>query len=227
MSEKKVQHDELDTVNEALTSSEQFVEKHQKTILTIVVVALVVVSGILSIRQFYSMPREEKALAEMFKGEIYFERDSFQLALNGNGADYLGFLTIADKYSSTKAGNLAKAYAGICYYNLGDYTKAMDYLKSFKASDYFVAPNIVAMVGDCYVNQGNYKEAVSYFEKAAKSADNVATSPVFLKKAARVYEKMGNTTAAIAAYEKIKTDYPTSIDASNIDKYIERAKSKK
>lgn len=224
MSEKKVQHDELDTVNEALSTTEQFVEKHQKTILTAVIVVLVAVSGFLSVKQFYTEPREEKALSEMFKGEYYFQVDSFQLALNGNGADYLGFIAIADQYGSTKAGNLATAYAGICYYNLGDYDTAMSYLSKFKMNDYFVAPNIVAMIGDCYVNQGKYKEAVSYFEKAAKSADNVATSPVFLKKAGLVYEKLGDSKSAVAVYEKIKNDYPTSADAVEIDKYIERAK---
>ena len=45
----------------------------------------------------------------MFKGEQYFAKDSFNLALNGNGADYEGFEAIIDQYGSTSAGNLAKA----------------------------------------------------------------------------------------------------------------------
>lgn len=228
MSEKKhLEHDELDTINEVLSSSEQFVEKNQKPILTAVVIVLAVVSAFIAARQFYFEPREDKALAEMFKGELYFQRDSFQIALKGNGADFLGFEAIANDFGSTKAGNLATAYAGICYYNLGEYDKALDLLSDFSADEYIVSPNIIAMVGDCYVNQGKYQESISYFEKAAKKADNVATSPIFLKKAGRVYEKLGQNDKAIAAYETIKNQYANSIDATDIDKYIERAKAKK
>ena len=71
----------------------------------------------------------------MFKGEQYFAKDSFNLALNGNGADYEGFEAIIDQYGSTSAGNLAKAYAGICYFKMGENEKALDLLKSFSGSD--------------------------------------------------------------------------------------------
>ena len=49
--------------------------------------------------------------------EIYFEKDSFNLALNGD-LNSAGFIDIADDYSSTKTGKLANYYAGICYLNL-------------------------------------------------------------------------------------------------------------
>ena len=119
MSKEKLERDELDKVNEVLSSSEQFVEKYQKPLLVTVLIIILVVAGFLSVRHFYFQPREVKAQAAMYKGEIYFAKDSFELALKGNGADFVGFEAIADDYSSTKAGNLAAAYAGICYYNLG------------------------------------------------------------------------------------------------------------
>ena len=85
MSKEKLEHDELDKVNEVLSSSEQFVEKYQKPLLVTVLIIILVVAGFLSVRHFYFQPREVKAQAAMYKGEIYFAKDSFELALKGNG----------------------------------------------------------------------------------------------------------------------------------------------
>ena len=63
---------------------------------------------------FYLEPLEQEAHADMYMAEIYFEKDSFNLALNGDG-QYLGFLDIVDEYSLASAGNLANYYAGLCY----------------------------------------------------------------------------------------------------------------
>ena len=149
--------------------------------------------------------------------------DSFNLALNGNGADYEGFDAIIDQYGSTASGNLAKAYAGICYFKIGDYEKALEKLKSFKAKDNMISPTIIGLIGDCYVNMGNIKEGISYFEKAAKEADNETISPVFLKKAGVAYESLKQYKDAVKAYTTIKEKYYNSMEASDIDKYITRA----
>ncbi len=60
----------------------------------------------------------------MFTAEYYFEKDSVDLALFGDGESY-GFMDIIDDYGSTSAGNLAKYYSGICYYNKGEYEDAI------------------------------------------------------------------------------------------------------
>ena len=169
----------------------------------------------------------KKAAAAMFKGEQYFARDSFALALNGNGADYEGFEAIIDQYGSTDAGNLAKAYAGICYYKMGDTQKALDLLKSFSRKDQMVSPAVTGLIGDCYVNMGNTKEGISYFEKAAKEADNEVISPIYLKKAGIAYENLKEYDKAVKAYTTIKDKYYTSMEASDIDKYITRASAGK
>ncbi len=159
----------------------------------------------------------------MFKGEQYFAKDSFNLALNGNGADYEGFEAIIDQYGSTSAGNLAKAYAGICYFKMGENEKALDLLKSFSGSDEMISPAITGLIGDCYVNMGNLKEGISYFEKAAKQANNEVISPAYLKKAGIAYENLKQYGDAVKAYTTIKEKYFNSMEASDIDKYITRA----
>ena len=55
----------------------------------------------------------------------------YQLALEGD-ANGPGFLDVIDQYGSTRAGNLAKHYAGICYLRLGDLDNAATYLAKYK-----------------------------------------------------------------------------------------------
>lgn len=227
MSKETKNHNELDTVNEVLTKSEQFIEQNQKNIITAVVVIILAVSAILSVRYFYILPKQERAQAEMFKGVFYFEKDSFQLALNGNGIDYVGFEAIADEHSSTPAGNLAQAYAGISHMRLGNYEQAVKYLKEFDADDDMVAPTLIGAIGDCYVNMDKVKEGIDYFEKAAKKADNELISPIYLKKAGIAYESLKEFDKAVNAYKTIKDKYASSMEASDIEKYIERASAQK
>ena len=210
-------------VEELVSRSELFIESNSKKIIFGILAIAVIVGAFLGYQHGYVAPQQKKAAAAMFKGEQYFARDSFQLALNGNGADYEGFAAIADEYGFTDAGNLAKAYAGICYFKLGDNDKAIDMLKSFSANDQMVSPAIVGLIGDCYVNAGNVKEGISYFEKAAKSADNEVISPIYLKKAGIAYESLQQYADAVKSYTQIKEKYFNSMEAADIDKYIARA----
>ncbi|MDH6311405.1 tetratricopeptide (TPR) repeat protein [Parabacteroides sp. PFB2-10] len=210
-------------VGEIVSRSEQFMEKYSKHLMYGVLAVAVVVAIILGVHHGYLIPREKKAEAALFKGEHYFLRDSFALALHGNGVDYEGFESIIKQYGSTKSGNLAKAYAGISYYHLGENDAAIKNLKAFSAKDQMISPAVFGEVGDCYVNMGQVKEGISYFEKAAKMADNSVVSPTFLKKAGAAYESLGQYKEAEKVYTTIKEKYFNSMEAVDIDKYITRA----
>ncbi|MDL2309680.1 tetratricopeptide repeat protein [Parabacteroides sp. OttesenSCG-928-B22] len=210
-------------VGEIVSRSEQFIEKYSKHLMYGVLAVAVVVAIVLGVRHGYILPREKKADTALFKGEQYFLRDSFAVALHGNGADYEGFENIIKQYGSTKAGNLAKAYAGVSYYHLGENDAAIKSLKSFSAKDQMISPAVIGEIGDCYVNMGQVKEGISYFEKAAKQADNSVVSPTYLKKAGLAYESLGQYKEAAKTYTTIKEKYFNSMEAADIDKYITRA----
>jgi tetratricopeptide (TPR) repeat protein len=210
-------------VGEILSKSEQFIEKYSRHFLYGVAAVAVVVALILGIRHGYIIPREKRASTALFKGEQYFARDSFALALNGNGADYEGFESLIDRYGSTKAGNLAKAYAGICYFKLGQWEESLKRLKSFSGKEQMISPAITGLMGDCYVNMGETRKGISCFEKAAGQADNEVISPAYLKKAGIAYESLQQYQDAAKAYTAIKEKYNGSTEASDIEKYITRA----
>ena len=224
MSHEKKELDELDKVNAALSSSEQFIQQYQKPILLGLLAIVIIVSAIIGVRHFYVLPRENKAQAEMYKGVFYFEKDSFQLALQGNGADFIGFKAIADEYSSTKAGNLAAAYSGLSLYNLGKYDEAIKYLNDFDGTDQMVGPAVLAAAGNCYAQLDQLDKAVSSLLKAADKADSNTLSPIYLLQAGEILVKQGKAEEAIKAYTTIKDKYFQSYQAMDIDKYIEQAK---
>jgi tetratricopeptide (TPR) repeat protein len=206
-----------------VSKSEQFIETHSKQILYGILAVAAIAALALGVKHGYMNPREKAAAAALFKGEQHFAKDSFALALNGNGADYDGFASIANQYGSTRAGNLAKAYAGICHFQLGELDEALKSLKDFNGKDDMVAPAIIGLVGDCYVNLGETSKGIPYFEKAARQADNELISPFYLKKAGIAYESLQQYKEAAKTYGIIKEKYYKSQEASDIEKYITRA----
>ncbi len=225
MSKKKQEHIEenIESVENALSRSEQFIEDNQRVI-TIVVVAIVVVVGLyLAYQKWYLKPLEEEASAQMFVAEQYFDRDSFNLALNGD-VNYPGFLTIIDDYSSTKAANLANYYAGISFLHLSKYQDAINYLSDFSSNDRTLKPMSFGAIGDAYLELGNLDDAVKYYKKAGHYSDNKFVSPLYLLRAGRVLEQQKNYSEALKIYNEIKDKYRTSAEGRTIEKYITRAK---
>ena len=223
MAEQKNQNEHLN-VEDALTQSEAFLIKYKNAIIGGVVAVIIIVAGFIMYKNLYAEPREEKAQAALFKGQEYFEQDAFEQALNGDSIGYTGFLKVADEYSGTKAANLAKAYAGICYARLGKYEEAVKMLDSFNGKDQMVAPAILGAAGNCYAQLGQLDKAASTLLSAADKADNNTLSPIFLIQAGEILVKQGKYDDAVNAYTKIKDKYFQSYQAMDIDKYIEQAK---
>ncbi|MCS3102570.1 tetratricopeptide repeat protein [Bacteroides ovatus] len=223
MAEQKNQNEHLN-VEDALTQSEAFLIKYKNAIIGGVVAVIIIVAGFIMYKNLYAEPREEKAQAALFKGQEYFEQDAFEQALNGDSIGYTGFLKVADDYSGTKAANLAKAYAGICYAQLGKYEEAVKMLDSFNGKDQMVAPAILGAAGNCYAQLTKLDKAASTLLSAADKADNNTLSPIFLIQAGEILVKQGKYDDAVNAYTKIKDKYFQSYQAMDIDKYIEQAK---
>lgn len=213
-----------------------WIESNGKIVGGIIIALIIIVGGYFAYKYLYIAPREEKAEAAIFKGETYFGMGAYNEALNGDNRGYIGFLRVIKEYGGTKTANLANGYAGICYAQLKKYNEALEYLNRFDADDAIVAPMVAAAKGDCYVELNDLNKATAAFLEAAEMADskakstegvNSTISPLFLMKAALVYEKQKDYNKALAIYTKIKETYTTSYQtqSGDIDKYIERAKA--
>jgi len=224
---KKIDNTEekIHAVEEALSKSEKFIEKNQKILTIVIGAAIVIVLGVFAFQKLYIAPREKAAQGSMFTAQRYFEQDSLKKALDGDGQN-LGFLDIIDEYSMTKSSNLAKYYAGIIYLKQGKFEDAITYLKKFSSDDEFVGPMATGGIGDAYMELGQKDKAVEYYLKASAQQVNDLTTPLYMMRAAFVYEDQGKFDKAAELYEKIQKEHTKSAEARDIEKYIEAAKAK-
>lgn len=222
-------------VTSTISKSEAFFAKNKKAIIIALAAIIIAIVGIVLYNTYVAEPREAKASTALAKGQEYFMNQQFDIALNGDKKDFVGFAKFADEYSGTDAANLAHLYAGICYENLGKHKEAVDQLEDFSTEgDMMISPAAKMKLGDAYANLKQYDDAVSAFKKAASLADKAAQdginntiSPIALKKAGAVLESQKKFDEALSIYKDIKAKYLNSAVASDIDKYIERAQNSK
>lgn len=216
---KEVKKEEAVDVQEAISVTGQWIIRNQNILMWCLVAILAVIVGIMMFNNYYLKPKSAEAQDEIAKAVVYFAQDNYETALNGDEADCIGFEEIASKYSITRPGKLAALYAGICYYNTGDYEQAVKYLKKFDAEDLNIAPAAAMKLGDAYAQLDETDKAAAAFMKAAKSGNEII-APIALKKAGIAYMAIENNKAAHKAFVELKTKYPQSSEAQDIDKLI-------
>jgi len=215
----KKQDENLENVGEALSNTGQWIEEHSNMLTWIVVGIAALVLGVIAINNYVVKPKQVEASNEIAKAVVYFQAGQWDKALNGDEAECIGFEEIANSYRMYQQGKLAALYTGICYFKLGDYEQAAHYLAKFRAKDHFVDPAANQMLGDAYVEMDDLDAAIKAFDRAVKSGSEVI-APMSLKKLGFVYMEQGDRKAAHRAFQTIKDEYPTSMEAQDIDKYI-------
>lgn len=220
---KEIKNENVESVVEAVSRTEQFFNKNGKVISIVVIALLALGAAFFAWYKFAYQPAKAEAQGQMAFAEENFRSANYELALNGDG-NVLGFAQIIDEYGR-KAGESVYFYAGVCELQLGNWEAAVNYLKSYKGKDAILAARATACIGDAYVGLEDYKTALSYFEKAASIADNMYAAG-YLLKAGMVAEKLGEDSKALGFYEQIKDQYPQSMEGYDVDKYIGRIQNK-
>ena len=222
----------FNSLDEGVSKTEQWVIAKQKYIFIFIGLAAVLILGFLGYDKYIQDPKERTAMNDMYTAQIYFDeavsstdKDSlYTLSLNGNGSKY-GMLDIAEIYAGTKAGNLANYYAGMAYMNMKDYVNAIVYLNSFDAEDDILGPIAKGGIGDAFVQLEQLEDAYDYYVQAAKLKTNNYTTPIYLYKAGVIGLKIDKDKKALDYFESIKTDFPDSPEAKNIDVFIGKAQA--
>ena len=215
---------------ETLNSKEAFFLKYKKAIIIAVAALVVIIGGYALLKNLYLQPREDTASTELAKCQELFANEQYADALNGNKNGVPGFLKVASEYSSTKAGNLANLYAGLCYANLQKWQEAATSIENFSSGDdQMVSPAAMAALGNVYAHLKNYDKAVDCLKKAASMADakapnglSMAETPYFLLQAGEILEAQNKKDEALKIYQDIKTKYVNSAVSVEVEKYILR-----
>lgn len=219
---KKVEHkhelvENPQALAEKLHGAETWIERHPKTSIGIAALILLIVGGYFGF-QYYKDGREVEAQREMFQAVYYFEADSLDLALNGDGNN-LGFVDIIDDYGITDAATLANYYAGAAFLKQGKFEVARLYLEDFNSRDLLIQARAYSLIGDTYMEEDNYEQAAKFYNKAANYKPNKYFSPTYLMKAALAFEKNNEQAKAIQAYDKIIKDYYDSPEFQQARKF--------
>lgn len=203
-----------------LNRGEHFLKENTKLVAGAVGALFLIIAAVLFF-QYSKASQNQTAQAEMFQAVYYFEQDSSDLALNGDGVN-AGLLTIIDKYGGTEAANLASYYAGSIYLSQGQYQSAADYLKKFSSDDFFIQAQAYALTGDAYIELGDVNEAIRFYKKAVDHEANKFFTPKYLSKLAIAYEESGDLQKAIITYEEIENTYFDSYEFTNARKHKAR-----
>lgn len=232
MAEKTVHETTHKKDVDVVTRARGFWEKNSKPIIYISTAIILLVGGWLVYKYMFKLPQEEKANDAVFVVQKYFSDfsnspDSLKetlanRVLNGDGANP-GALKFISKYDGTAAANLCRYYAGASYLHLKQFDKAIKYLKDFSTGATQVQSRAYGMIGDANAELKKNNEALDYYKKAADlNKKDEFTSSEFLFRAGLFAETIGKKQEAIELYKKIKTDYPLTDKAANIDRYLAR-----
>ncbi len=220
MADKKiVQESEHDEV--VIAKAKDFWARYNKPLMIVSTIIILAIGGWYGYREFVVKPKETKAAEAIFRAEEYYRMDSINLALNGDGLNW-GFLKVIDKYGSTKAGELARFYAGSCYIKLNDNVKAVKQLEKFSTSSKPVQARAYKLLGDAYADMGKNSEALSNYKKAGRHFESdEANSAEYLFMAAYLADRvMKDKKEAESLYKEVKKKYPKSQQAFDAENHL-------
>jgi len=227
MAAKKVQKQEVDVVEQA----RDFWARYNKPISYIGSIIIIVFIGWMVYKYMFKVPAQEKADKIVFVTQKYFSEftaatDSSKIlmatkVLNGDGRNP-GALRIINEYSGTPAANLCEYYAGACYLQLGQFAKSIKYLKDFDANGANqIKSRALGMMGDASAELNKNDDALDYYQKAANvNEKDTYTSSEFLFRAALFAQSVGKQKEAIDLFKKVKTEYPLTERAADVDRYL-------
>lgn len=227
MSDKNKHKPEVNVIDKA----RGFWENYNKPVIYIGSAIIVLLAGWIIYKYMFQIPKQEKSNNVVFVTQKYFndftsatDSSKAMLAakvLNGDGTNP-GALKIINTYSGTDAANLCEYYAGACYLHLGQFDKAIKFLKDFDANGSTqIKSRALGMLGDASAELNKNDDALDYYKKAASvNEKDDYTSSEFLFRAALFAQVNGKNKEAIDLFKKIKSNYPLSEKANDADRYL-------
>ena len=165
--------------------------------------------------------QEEQAQDSLARAVRLYEAAQWREALDGTEG-VTGLLEVADRYGSTKAGNLAQYYAADAYFKLGEMDQALELFQRYDHNEDALGAGAYAGEAAVYEAKGEYLNAARSYMEAATIFESDFTSARYLESAGRNFEKAGELSEAREAYEMIKDRYPESTQAGDVDMFLAR-----
>lgn len=198
-----------------------FMEKYRNLVM-IGGVAIVAVVGYFIYNWSQRDKVEQEAQANMIMSVVYYEQDSMNKAINGDGQSS-SLLDIVEEYGSTDAGNLARYYLGTAYLKNNNLDEGIATLEEYKKGRSMISAAAYGALGYAYEQKGEFEEAAKNYQEASRTPkENMYSTPFYLMHAGRNFEAANKPEEALAVYKTIKEKFPLSDQAKDgsADKYI-------
>lgn len=209
----KPEDDTLLDVGEVYTKTERFVDENRKSLTYGVGGLAVLIMAVIGYQSFIVGPKEASAETEVWRSENYFELDSLNLAVFGDGYS-AGLEEVMMDHAGTPAAQRAAYRMGVYHRDAGDFESAIAAFEEVNVNDGVVQVLATGNIGDCYVELADYEGAQAAFKTAVSSASSslaeAVLAPMFLYKAALVEIELGDMAQAKSYLDRIVEDYPKS-----------------
>jgi hypothetical protein len=131
------------------------------------------------------------------------------------------FLNVADKYSSTNPGKLARYYAALCLEDLERHNQALEELKKISGgSDKELSAMAQYQMAVIEARTGKTDDAVKLFRALADKPSALVPRPLVLLELAGTLRN-SNPKEAATVYQQIKKEYPDTTMADQADRELD------
>jgi len=227
MAKRRLTKEELeqDPLIDTYNKVQSFYEQHQNSIIAAAIATILLIGGSIGY-YYYSQSQEQSAQQLMGYAETYFLQADYQRALTGSEEDFtVGFEQIINNYSRTDAANLARYYAAICEFNLGNTEAALDYMDEYDVPDGILGVAPLSFYAVLHTELGQHEEAAELYVQAAEWDRNESTTPYNYLEAANAFHDAGNSQQAREYANRIIEEYPNSSQVADAKRLLGLAKA--
>lgn len=221
MSKKQVKEElEQDVLLETFSKAQSFYDSNKNTVIGALIAVIVILGGSVGY-YYYSTAQENQAQQLMGQASQAYLQGNYQQALTGSEADFtVGFQQIINNYSMTDAANLARYYAGVSEFKLGNPQEALGYIQQYEIPEGIMGVGPLSFHGVVLTDLGNHSEAAQMFVKAAEWDENDSTTPYNYLEAAKAFHDAGNSAKAQEYADMIVNDFSSSSQVAEAQKLL-------
>jgi tetratricopeptide (TPR) repeat protein len=221
MSKKQVKEElEQDVLLETFSKAQSFYDNNKNTVIGAAIAVIILIGGSVGY-YYYAEAQESEAQELMGQASQAYLQGNYQEALTGSDADFtVGFKQIINNYGMTDAANLARYYAAISSFKIGNNEEALTYIENYEIPEGIMGVGPLSFHAVIHTELGNHTEAAELYVKAAEWDVNDSTTPYNYLEAANAFHDASNTEKAQQYAKKIIEEYDNSNQATEAEQLL-------